>query len=69
MYAENIEEGGRAMALAKNQIVELTVTGVTGEGNGVARYVDAEIPAPGLVIFIPFTAVGDRLLFRIVKVH
>lgn len=69
MYAENIEEGGRAMALAKNQIVELTVTGVTGEGNGVARYVDAEIPAPGLVIFIPFTAVGDRLLCRIVKVH
>ncbi len=57
------------MSLAKNQVVELTVTGVTGEGSGVARYVDADIPAPGMVVFIPRTAVGDRLLCRIVKVQ
>lgn len=57
------------MALAKNQLTELTVIGVTGEGNGVARYVDADIPAPGMVVFIPRTAVGDRLLCRIVKVQ
>ncbi len=57
------------MALAKNQLVELIVTGVTGEGNGVARYVDAETPAPGFVVFIPYTAVGDTILCRIVKVQ
>lgn len=57
------------MPLAKNQLVELTITGVTGEGNGVARYRDADIPTPGLVVFIPYTAVGDRILCRIVKVQ
>ncbi len=57
------------MALTKNQLVELTVTGVTGEGSGVARYVGDDCPAPGLVVFIPFTAVGDRILCRIVKVQ
>ncbi len=57
------------MALTKNQLVELTVTGVTGEGSGVARYVAQDCPAPGLVVFIPFTAVGDRILCRIVKVQ
>ncbi len=57
------------MALAKNQLVELTVTGVTGEGSGVARYVDADTPATGFVVFIPYTAVGDVILCRIVKVQ
>ncbi len=57
------------MALTKNHLVELTVTGVTGEGNGVARYTDADIPAPGIVVFVPYTAVGDRILCRIVKVQ
>ncbi len=57
------------MALAKNQLVELTVTGVTGEGSGVARYTDADIPAPGMVVFVPRAALGDRLLCRIVKVQ
>ena len=57
------------MALQKNQLVELTVTGVTGEGNGVARYIDDTCPAPGFVVFIPGTAIGDRLVCRIVKVQ
>lgn len=57
------------MLLAKNQLVELSVTAVTGEGSGVARYIDGEIPAPGLVVFIPRTAIGDRVLCRIVKVQ
>ncbi len=57
------------MALAKNQLVPLTVTGVTGEGSGVARYVDADTPAPGFVVFVPYTAVGDNILCRIVKVQ
>lgn len=57
------------MPLVKNQLVELTIIGMTGEGNGVARYTDADIPAPGLVVFVPFTAVGDQILCRIVKVQ
>lgn len=57
------------MALQKNQLIELTVTGVTGEGSGVARYVSEEYPEPGFVVFIPGTAVGDRLVCRIVKVQ
>lgn len=57
------------MALVKNALVELTVTGVTGEGSGVARYTDADLPAPGLVVFIPRTAVGDCVQCRIVKVQ
>ena len=57
------------MALAKNRLVELTVVGVTGEGNGVARYTDAQIAAPGMVVFVPRAAVGDRLICRIVKVQ
>ena len=57
------------MALQKNQLIELTVTGVTGEGSGVARYVGEDYPAPGFVVFIPGTAVGDRLVCRIVKVQ
>ena len=57
------------MALQKNQIIELTVTGTTGEGFGVARHIDEDIPSPGMVVFIPQTAPGDRLLCRIVKVQ
>lgn len=57
------------MSLAKNQLVELTVIGVTGEGNGVARYIEEVVAVPGMVVFIPYTAVGDRILCRIVKVH
>lgn len=57
------------MALAKNQLIELTVTGVTGDGNGVGRHIDADTPAPGMVVFVPHTAVGDRILCKIVKVQ
>ena len=57
------------MLLQKNQLIELTVTGVTGEGNGVARYVAEEYPAPGFVVFVPGTAIGDRLVCRILKVQ
>ncbi len=50
-------------------MVTLTITGVTGEGNGVARYTDTDVPSPGMVVFIPHTAVGDRIQCRIVKVQ
>lgn len=57
------------MALKKNQLVELTISGVTGEGSGVARYVSEEYPAPGFVVFVPGTALGDVITCRIVKVQ
>ncbi len=44
----------------KNEIVTLEITGLTSEGSGVARL-------DGMVIFTPFTAVGDVIKARIVK--
>lgn len=50
------------MALQKNQVIPLSVTGVTGEGNGIGRSED------GMAVFVPFTAAGDEILCRIQKV-
>ncbi|MCM1335349.1 MAG: 23S rRNA (uracil(1939)-C(5))-methyltransferase RlmD [Bacteroides sp.] len=47
--------------LKKNEIVTVTVTALTNEGCGIGRW-------EGMVIFIPFSAVGDLLRVRIVKV-
>ena len=44
----------------KNDIVQLTIEDITGEGAGVGRY-------DGIVVFVPFSAVGDVLDVRIVK--
>lgn len=44
----------------KNDIIQLTIENITGEGMGVGRY-------DGMVVFVPFTAVGDVLDVRIVK--
>ena len=49
--------------LVKNQIVDLTVTAVSAEGNGIGRTED------GMAVFVPFTAVGDVIRCRIVKVQ
>ena len=46
----------------KNQIIPLTITGMTAEGNGVGHFC-------GLAVFVPQTAVGDVLDVRIVKVQ
>lgn len=48
--------------LSKNQIIELTITGITAEGNGVGRAED------GMAVFVPMTAVGDVISAQIVKV-
>lgn len=56
------------MALQKNQIVSLTITGMTAQGSGVGRAV-AEDGSAGMAVFVPFTAVGDVLDCRIVKVQ
>lgn len=47
--------------LKKNEIIRLTVTGISSDGNGVGRY-------DGQAVFVPYTAVGDELDVRIVKV-
>ena len=51
------------MTLQKNQIVELEITGMTAEGNGVGRTAD------GVAVFVAKTAVGDRIRCRIAKVE
>ena len=47
--------------MKKNQEIELTIEDITADGNGVGRHM-------GMAVFVPFSAVGDRLLVRIVKV-
>ncbi len=44
----------------KNELIELTITGMTAEGNGVGRY-------EGEAVFVPDTAVGDEIICKIVK--
>lgn len=46
--------------LKKNTIIILEITGLTNEGCGIGKY-------NGLVVFVPFSAVGDKLEVRIVK--
>ena len=47
--------------LKKNEIIRLTITDLSNDGNGVGRY-------EGQAVFVPFTASGDVLDVRIVKV-
>lgn len=47
--------------MKKNEIVRLTITGMTNEGNGVGKY-------EGIAVFVPLTAIGDVLDVKIVKV-
>lgn len=48
--------------LSKNDIIQLQITALTSDGDGVARTQE------GVVVFIPNTAVGDILDARILKV-
>ncbi len=50
-----------AVVIKKNDIVRLTVTDVTLEGDGVGRH-------EGMAVFVPGCAVGDEIDCRIVKV-
>ena len=47
--------------MKKNEIVEIEITDVTTEGNGVGRY-------DGMAVFVPETAVGDIIEAKITKV-
>lgn len=49
-------------SLKKNSIINLEITGMTSEGNGVGRH-------EGMAVFVPFTAVGDIIECKIVKVN
>lgn len=56
------------MELSKNQIIPLDITGTTAEGSGIGRAkLDGE--GSGLAVIVPFTAVGDRIQCRILKVE
>ena len=46
--------------LEKNQVHTAEITGLTSEGSGVCRI-------DGMAVFVPMTAVGDRLLVKIVR--
>ncbi|MBC8571097.1 23S rRNA (uracil(1939)-C(5))-methyltransferase RlmD [Zongyangia hominis] len=48
------------MELQKNDVIELTVTDISTDGNGVGRH-------EGMAVFVPGTAAGDRLKVKIVK--
>ena len=48
--------------LNKNDIIDLEITGLTNEGCGIGKY-------DGIVVFVPFSAVKDKLKVRIVKVN
>lgn len=47
--------------MIKNELIELEITAITNEGNGIGRH-------QGMAVFVPFTAVGDVISCRIVKV-
>ncbi|MDE5583997.1 MAG: TRAM domain-containing protein, partial [Ruminococcus sp.] len=47
--------------LEKNQFAEVEITDITADGKGVCR-------VDGMAVFVPDTAVGDRVKIKIVKV-
>lgn len=49
------------MAIVKNQVVDLEITGLTSQGSGVGR-------VDGMAVFVPATAQGDVARVRILKV-
>lgn len=48
--------------MKKNDVVEINITGMTGDGNGVGRF-------DGVAVFVPFTAIGDIVRVRITGVQ
>ncbi len=47
--------------MEKNDVIRLEITALTNEGSGVGRH-------DGMAVFVPFTAVGDIISCRVVKV-
>ncbi len=48
--------------LSKNDIIELSIDSLSSDGSGIGRH-------GGMAIFVPNTAVGDRISARILKVN
>jgi 23S rRNA (uracil1939-C5)-methyltransferase len=46
----------------KNDLLKLKIEGMTHDGNGVGK-------ADGFAVFVPFTAIGDEIKARLVKVN
>lgn len=53
--------GVLTMKLKKNDLINLEVTGITSEGPGVGRY-------EGIAVIVPQSAIGDKLLVKIIKI-
>ena len=47
--------------MKKNDIIELEITDISSEGSGIGKY-------EGMAVFVPLTAVGDKINARILKV-
>lgn len=45
----------------KNDIINLTITALSNEGSGIGRF-------EGMAVFVPHTAIGDKIKARILKV-
>lgn len=50
------------MELKKNDIIELEISAMSSEGSGIGRTEE------GIAVFVPMSAIGDKLLVRILKV-
>ncbi len=50
------------MELKKNDIIELNITAMSSEGSGIGRTED------GMAVFVPMSAIGDKLRVKILKV-
>lgn len=48
--------------LQADQLLDLTIENITNDGAGVARH-------HGIVVFVPFTLIGEKIRARIVQVH
>lgn len=49
------------MGIKKNDIIEIEITDISGQGSGIGRY-------EGMAVFVPQTVVGDIINARILKV-
>ena len=48
--------------MKKNDIVEIEITALSSECSGIGK-------KDGMVIFVPFSAIGDKLEVKILKVN
>lgn len=60
-WQESLTKEESKKQVQKNEIIEIEITDITSEGNGVGRH-------EGMAVFVPQTAVGDVIECRIVKV-